>query len=284
MKSDSFKRRLNKGLTMVEILVVIAILGILIGILVPSLGKAKEVAEAAKNTYNLKQIAITTINWAADNGSRLPSPEYPGGMKAPSGISDDDFFPAYYNIGDTGLWLDGVIFAEMYLKGAGIRESEDDAEADAEAAEDDSSSKGFVFDEKGTHLKGTLFENSMSVKQDPGEEDWHKHSYAMNANLQYDRIYDSVDSSDPYLTEKTLSNLVFAPNAMLYIDCIESNVITFKDRDLVIDTIEYRWDGGKVIAAFLDGHAERLSEKDIPSKEPTSEIKSSRFWRGINPD
>ncbi len=281
MKRNSFKRQLNKGLTMIEILVVIAILGILIGILVPSLGKAKEVAEAVKNTYNLKQIAVATINWAADNGSKLPSPEYPGGMEAPSGIPEEDFFPEYYNVGETGLWLDGVVFAEMYLKEADVRESED--EDSAGGGGDEENPGGYKFDENGTHLKGTLFENTMSLKKDPGEEDWHKHSYAMNASLQYDRIYDSVNSADPYLTEKTLSNLVFAPNALLYIDCIDTNVVRFEDRDLVIETSEKRWDGGKVIAAFIDGHAERLSQDDIPSEDPDTDLESSRFWRGVNP-
>lgn len=264
---------------MIEILVVVAILGILVSILIPSLGKAKEVAEAVKNTYNLKQIAIATINWAADNGSKLPSPEYPGGMESPSGMTDEEFFPEYYNVGETGLWLDGVVFAEMYLKEAGVRASEDE-----ESVEDDDSTGGFNFDENGSHLIGTLFENTMSVKKDSSEKDYHKHSYAMNASLKYDRIYDNVDSADPDLTEKTLANLLFAPNALLFIDCIETNVIKFDEREQIVETIEKRWDGGKAIAAFLDGHAERLSERDIPSENPESDLKSSRFWRGVNPD
>ncbi len=269
---------------MVEILVVIAILGVLMGILVPSLGKAKQVAEAVKNTYNLKQIAVATINWAADNGSKLPSPEYPGGMEAPSGIPEEDFFPQFYNVGETGLWLDGVIFAEMYLQESVAADPDDPGGDSGGGGEDDTYTEGYTFDAKGTHLKGTLFENTMSVKKDPGEENWHRHSYAMNANLQYDRIYETVNSPDPFLTEKTLSNLVFAPNALLYIDCDESNVIMFDDRSLVIDTLENRWDGGKAIAAYIDGHAERLSENEIPSEDPQSDLRSSRFWRGINPD
>ncbi len=103
----------------------------------------------------------------------------------------------------------------------------------------------------------------------------------MNANLQYDRIYDQVQSADPWLTEKTLSNLVFAPRAMLYIDNIESNVVRFENRQQIVDTIEKRWDGGKVIAAFLDGHAERLAENDIPAGDPRNDRESSRFWRGL---
>jgi len=242
------------------------------------LGKAKEVAEALKNTSNLKQIAGATINWAADNSSRLPSPEYPGGMEAPEGIDEEDFFPEYYNLGETGLWLDGVIFAELYLK-----EGDNRAEEAAGEGEEGGGTGGYRITSDGDHLKGTLFESTQSVKKDPLEKDWHKHSYAMNANLQYDRIYDQVESSDPFLTEKTLSNLLFAPRAMLYIDSIETNVIRFEDRDEIVDTIEKRWGGGKAIVAFLDGHAERLSENEIPDEDPESDRESSRFWRGVDP-
>ncbi len=252
-------------MTLVELLVVIAILGVLVGLLVPGLNKAKEVAEASKNTANLKQITMATISWAADNGSRLPSPQYPGGMVPPSGVDPDDFFPLHYNLGESGLWLDGVIFGELYLK--------EDKEGVV---------TGYEVDEKGTHLKGTLFESTQAVKKNPLEENWHKHSYAMNASLQYDRIYDQVESSDPHLTEKTLSNLLFAPNAMLYIECSEPNVVTFEERQAIIDTINQRWDGSKVIATYLDGHADRLSEKEIPEADPMTDMRSSRFWRGVD--
>ena len=212
---------------------------------------------------------MATINWASDNGSRLPSPEYPGGMEVPSGMAPEDFFPENYNLAetDTSLWLDGVVFAEVYLK----------ENKDGEVTQ-------YGFDEEGSHLKGTIFENTKSVKVNPTEKDWHKHSYAMNANLQYDRIYDQVESPDPYLTEKTLSNLLFATNAMLYIECIEPNVVLFEDREKIIETIEKRWDGSKVITSYLDGHADRLSENEIPDEDPEVDRVSSRFWRGIDAD
>ncbi|HQZ29267.1 MAG: prepilin-type N-terminal cleavage/methylation domain-containing protein [Verrucomicrobiales bacterium] len=255
----------RRGMTLIELLVVIAILAILIALLVPGLNKAKEVAEAVKNTSNLKQIAMATINWAADNGSRLPSPQYPGGMSPPSGVSPEDYFPVNYNLGTSGLWLDGVVFAEIYLK-----------------ENKDGEKTSYQVDEDGEHLKGTIFESTQSVKKDPMEKNWHKHSYAMNANLAYDRIYDQVESPDPYLTEKTLSNLLFAPNAMLYIECTEPNVVMFEDRQAIIDTIESRWDGSKAIVAYLDGHADRLPEREIPDMDIESDIRSSRFWRGVD--
>lgn len=254
-------------MTLLELLVVVVILGVLAALLVPGLSKAKEVAEAAKNTANLKQIATATLIWAADNGSRLPSPQYPGGMTPPPGMTPEDFFPAHYDLAESGLWLDGVIFGEIYLK------------EDKEGAV-----TSYNVGANGEHLKGTVFESTQSVKKDPLETDWHKHSYAMNANLQYDRIYDQVESSDPFLTEKALSNLLFAPNAMLYIECIEPNVVKHEDRQAIIDTIEKRWDGGKVIAAYLDGHAERLAEREIPDADPKGDMRSSRFWRGVDAD
>lgn len=253
--------------TLIEMLVVIAIVVILLALLVPALNKGRELAEITKNVHNIKQIASATISWATENNGRLPSPIYPGGMEVPKGTDPDEFFPKYYDLGESGLWLDGVIFAALYM-----RESKD------------SEVTGYAVDELGHHLKGTYFENTLSVRSRPEVEDWHRHSYAMNANLQYDRIYDQVDTSDPYLTEKTMTNLVFSPKAMIYIDCEEKNYVMFEDRQMVLDAITTRYGrNGKGIVAFLDGHAERLRESDIPADDPDSDRESSRFWRGVDP-
>ena len=267
----------SRAMTLIELLIVIAILGVLMAILVPSLGKAKEVATALKNTSNLRQISVATLTWASDNGGKIPSPEYPGGITVPSSSTPDEYFPEYWNVGETGLWLDGVVFAHMYIAEQARRE---------EATEGYSSTGGYTFDENGTHLRGTLFESTMSVSKNPSELDFHLHSYAMNANLQYDRIYDQVQSSDPYLTEKTLSNLLHAPQAMLFIECSEPNVVRFEDREAIIETGKERWgEKGKIIVAFLDGHAERLTPNQIPEEDPMNEDSrlSSRFWRGVDP-
>lgn len=255
----------SKGLTLVEILIVVAILGILVALLIPGLNKAKELAEAMKNVANVKQITSTTLSFAGDNGGRLPSPQYPGGMQVPPGISPDDFFPQFYNLGPSGLWLDGIVFGEIYLR--------ENRQGEV---------TNYQVDEQGSHLKGTVFESTMSVQRFPNETDWHRHSYAMNANLQFDRIYNQVSSGDPFLTEKTLDNLLFKPNAMLYVDCMELNVVRFGDLQAIIDTIDQRWQGGKAIVGYLDGHVERLSEQEFPVADPNTDRISSRFWRGVD--
>ena len=280
MKSSlSAERRNRDGFTMVEILVVVAILGILMAILVPSLGKAKEIAEAMKNTTNLKNIATATLAWAGDHGNKLPSPQYPGGEVVPGTMDPDDYFPEFWNLGESGLWIDGVVFGHMYLAEQQRREGDEEGNYGDEGY---ASTGGYEIDEVGTHLKGTLFENTQAVKVDPTEEDWHKHSYAMNTNLQYDRR--KADVLDPWLTEKTLSNLLFMPNALLYIENKESNLIDFEDRSDIIETMRERWDGKKAIAAFLDGHAERIKEDQIPENDIYTDRESSRFWRGVDAD
>ena len=259
----------TKGFTLMELLVVIGILAILASLVVAGMMKARVIVERGIANTNIRELTIATRAWATENNDKVFSPVYPGGMEVPPGMKPDDFFPEYYDLGDSGLWLDGVLFARIYMQ---------------------ASSSGVVeqypVNDDGDHLKGTLFESKQSVKVNPSEEDWHKHSYAMNANLQYDKIYDSVQSSsDPYLTEKTYSNLIFAPNAMLFIENEESNIVMYEDRDAILETFETRWGGTRPVgvAAFLDGHAETLNDTTIPDQDPDSDRKSSRFWRGVDP-
>ena len=60
--------------TLIELLVVIAIIAILVSMLMPALGKAREVAKRALCQSNLKQMGIGIINYTMDyNGYILPS-------------------------------------------------------------------------------------------------------------------------------------------------------------------------------------------------------------------
>src|SRR5947208_1026723 len=80
---DSNMLKARSGFTLIEMLVVVAIIGLLVGILAPSLSAARRVSKATKCKANLHDIGIgmkayldvnrDTFPWAA----RMPSPLHP---------------------------------------------------------------------------------------------------------------------------------------------------------------------------------------------------------------
>ena len=71
------RRLINHGsrsaFTLIELILVIFILAILAGLLMPTLGAAKQRARAAQCAGNLRQIAMAMISYAHDNNDALPS-------------------------------------------------------------------------------------------------------------------------------------------------------------------------------------------------------------------
>lgn len=65
-------QRNRKGFTVVELMVVVAIIALLMGLLVPGLGMVRKQAHAAKSQSNLRQWGVGTIGYANLHQERLP--------------------------------------------------------------------------------------------------------------------------------------------------------------------------------------------------------------------
>ncbi|MCP4267359.1 MAG: type II secretion system protein [Candidatus Brocadiaceae bacterium] len=62
----------SKGFTLIELLIVIGIIGLLAGILLPVLSRAKESARSTQCASNIRQIGMGLIMYANENGEAFP--------------------------------------------------------------------------------------------------------------------------------------------------------------------------------------------------------------------
>jgi prepilin-type N-terminal cleavage/methylation domain-containing protein len=67
------KRRMRAGFTLIELMVVIAIIGILMGLLLPAISHIRENARRMACGNNLRQISIACMTYADDNNDLYPS-------------------------------------------------------------------------------------------------------------------------------------------------------------------------------------------------------------------
>jgi prepilin-type N-terminal cleavage/methylation domain-containing protein/prepilin-type processing-associated H-X9-DG protein len=64
--------RRRRGFTLIELLVVIAVIGVLLGILLPTVGRAREAAKRAACLSNLRQVHQSFLLFADDYDGRVP--------------------------------------------------------------------------------------------------------------------------------------------------------------------------------------------------------------------
>src|SRR2546423_12112112 len=72
-KEDSMRKRNRCAFTLVELLVVIGIIALLISILLPTLGRARESANTIKCSSNLRSVGQGLAIYLANNKGTLPA-------------------------------------------------------------------------------------------------------------------------------------------------------------------------------------------------------------------
>ncbi|WP_197531311.1 DUF1559 family PulG-like putative transporter [Posidoniimonas corsicana] len=102
--------RLQSGFTLVELLVVLAIIGVLVGLLLPAVQMARESARRSTCTNNLKQLALAIKLHEQTHGT------FPTGGWGPDWVGDPD---RGYSPKQPGGWIYNVL---VYLEAQEVRD------------------------------------------------------------------------------------------------------------------------------------------------------------------
>jgi len=79
MIGETFKPRRAEAFTLVELLIVIAIIAILAALLLPAFARAKELSRRTACSQNLRQLSLALALYATDNRDVLPLPQQRSG-------------------------------------------------------------------------------------------------------------------------------------------------------------------------------------------------------------
>jgi len=89
----------RENFTLVELLVTIAVIAILASLLLPALGRAREMAKSMQCLGNLRQVILVNLTYSGDNNEFLPAPLKP--LTPWNKTLEDGGYIRIYKTGDT---------------------------------------------------------------------------------------------------------------------------------------------------------------------------------------
>ena len=113
-RDDGVRTRAGRGFSLVELLVVLGIVALLIGVLLPVLGGARDRARTSRCLGHMRHLAMSVTAYTNDHGRRLPQPAEDGDIRDPqTGSTDNEAAKrrqgeaVWFNALDRYLWQSG---------------------------------------------------------------------------------------------------------------------------------------------------------------------------------
>lgn len=109
---------MRRAFTLIELLVVISIIALLIAILLPALGAARESAQRTQCASNLRQQGIATFAYAVDNKNGVPP------VRESTNLQDVNHWARWFKSttgpGGAGSWNLGLVWDKGYMAGGEV--------------------------------------------------------------------------------------------------------------------------------------------------------------------
>lgn len=258
----TFSRRSRlSAFTLIELLVVISIIALLIGLLLPALGAARESARAVRCLANEKQIGLAVMVYANDFDNLL-LPAYHGA------------FPDFWANGSgTFYWHFDHLLQEISPERMGLPTQNE-------------------------QLAGTIFECPSGDFTDSNPSTWRDRGYGVNRDLLGDKLQGQATSlglSGGNLQRykrnsfKPLDWIDKPSEAMYAIDYYSNAGIGFGNNAVQTNNSLYRMrfasgrHNEKLNAVFADGHAAIVDPFDNDSIPQTTAgtDEAKTFWQGL---
>lgn len=253
---------------------------LLASIAMPAYNLAKKRAYWAKTPGQMAKVISGFHAYAADHNSYFPPAYFPQGADSAQSILDDE-------VSGSSGWLNSTIYTQMYPdNSAASQDTSSESSSSSKATK--TKKKNFDTDQKGEHLKDTVFEVQASVLADPKDDNLYNHSFLLNRSLATERAYKQEE---------------FAPRKSdLFTDLSAIMLLTEGKGGSEFNSINFEGAGGQdleqgfkrydkqfIHVGYMDGRVERLKEKDFP-KSPDEDMGQralSRdaafvFWRGVS--
>jgi prepilin-type N-terminal cleavage/methylation domain-containing protein/prepilin-type processing-associated H-X9-DG protein len=249
----------KEGFKLVELLVVIAIIALLMGILLPALGRARESGKLIVCQSNLRQLTVAWMVYAQSNNEQMCYPFMYQTHKSGMWAMKETWIWAPYN-----AQTNQSVMPDIYYEAAAIKPTREE--------------------EFESIRRGTLYRYAQNVKAfHCGNDKIHWNSYSIPDCLNGEWQFAGPTTTKPWqVLNKTLQ--IKSP-AMRYVFLEDADPRTYVEDSFELYIKLDIWSDpvsvahlGKSGFAFADGHAEQRRWSD----ETVKWFKAFKGWNGVS--